>query len=48
VISVDTKKKEQIGDYQNPGREWRPKGKPEDVQIHDFAKRHARPYGVYD
>ena len=48
VISVDTKKKEQVGDYKNPGREWRPKGKPEEVQIHDFAKKQARPYGVYD
>jgi transposase len=48
VISVDTKKKEQVGDYKNPGREWRPKGNPEEVQMHDFAKKHARPYGVYD
>jgi len=48
VISVDTKKKEQVGDYKNQGREWRPKGNPEEVQIHDFAKKHARPYGVYD
>jgi len=48
VIWVDTKKKEQVGDYKNPGREWRPKGEPEEVQIHDFAKKHARPYGVYD
>ena len=48
VISVDTKKKEQVGDYKNQGREWRPKGSPEEVQIHDFAKKHARPYGVYD
>jgi transposase len=48
VISVDTKKKEQVGDYKNQGREWRPKGDPENVQIHDFAKDHVRPYGVYD
>ena len=48
VISVDTKKKEQIGNYKNQGREWRPEGKPTEVQIHDFAKDHVRPYGVYD
>ena len=48
VISVDTKKKEQVGDYKNQGREWRPKGDPEKVQVHDFAKDHVRPYGVYD
>jgi hypothetical protein len=48
VISVDTKKKEQIGDYKNPGREWRSKGDPEEVRVHDFAQNHVRPYGVYD
>jgi hypothetical protein len=48
VISVDTKKKEQIGDYKNQGREWRPKGDPEEVQIHDSAKIMCAPYGVYD
>ena len=48
AISVDTKKKEQVGDYQNGGREWRPKGQPEPVQIHDFAKQKDAPYGVYD
>src|SRR5260370_3822528 len=48
AISVDTKKKEQIGDYKNGGREWRPKGQPEPVQVHDFAKQKDAPYGVYD
>ena len=54
VISVDTKKKELIGDYANGGREWAPEGEPERVQVHDFADRalgeHAKaiPYGIYD
>ena len=54
VISVDTKKKELIGDYANAGTEWRPEGEPERVQVHDFADRSlgeftkAIPYGVYD
>ena len=48
AISVDTKKKEQVGDYKNGGREWRPKGQPEAVQVHDFAKQKDAPYGVYD
>jgi len=48
AISVDTKKKEQVGDYKNGGREWHPKGKPEHVQVHDFAKQKDVPYGVYD
>ena len=48
AISVDTKKKEQIGDYKNGGREWRPKGQPESVQVHDFGKQKDAPYGVYD
>ena len=48
AISVDTKKKEQVGDYKNGGREWRPKGQPESVQVHDFAKQKDAPYGVYD
>lgn len=51
VISVDTKKKELIGDYKNGGREWQPKGQPERVQVHDFIDREigkAIPYGVYD
>jgi len=48
VISVDTKKKERIGDFKNQGQEWRPKGEPERVRVHDFGKTHVRPYGVYD
>jgi hypothetical protein len=51
VISVDTKKKELIGDFKNGGREWRPKGEPEEVRVHDFqdpALGKAIPYGVYD
>ena len=51
VISVDTKKKELVGDFKNAGREWRPKGQPEDVRVHDFLIKglgRAVPYGVYD
>jgi len=51
VISVDTKKKELVGDFKNPGREWRPQGTPQRVRVHDFllpAKGKAIPYGVYD
>lgn len=51
VISVDTKKKELVGDFQNPGREWRPKGSPDPVRVHDFLipeQGKAIPYGVYD
>ena len=51
AISVDTKKKELVGDFKNPGREWRPKGSPEDVRVHDFVipeLGRAVPYGVYD
>ena len=51
VISVDTKKKELVGDFKNAGREWRPKGTPEDVLVHDFLIKElgrAVPYGVYD
>jgi len=51
VISVDTKKKELIGAFKNPGREWRPKGEPHDVKVHDFLDKalgKAIPYGVYD
>lgn len=51
AISVDTKKKELVGDFRNSGREWRPKGKPEDVRVHDFQDKllgKAIPYGVYD
>ena len=48
VISVDTKKKELVGDFKNQGQQWRPKGHPENVRVHDFGKAHVRPYGVYD
>jgi hypothetical protein len=51
VISVDTKKKELVGDFKNAGREWRPKGEPELVRVHDFKDPElgkAIPYGVYD
>ncbi len=51
VISVDTKKKELVGDFKNAGREWRPKGQPELVRVHDFKDPQlgkAIPYGVYD
>jgi transposase len=51
VISVDTKKKELVGDFKNGGREWRPKGCPEEVRTHDFMDRElgkVNPYGVYD
>jgi transposase len=51
VISVDTKKKELVGDFKNGGREWQPKGKPEPVRVHDFPDKElgkAIPYGVYD
>jgi hypothetical protein len=51
VISVDTKKKELVGDFKNGGREWRPQGDPEQVRVHDFLDKtlgKAIPYGVYD
>lgn len=48
VISVDTKKKELIGDYKNGGVEWQPEGNPEPVQVHDFGKEKGIPHGVYD
>jgi transposase len=51
VISVDTKKKELVGDFKNGGRELRPKGQPESVRVHDFVDPElgrATPYGVYD
>jgi transposase len=51
VISVDTKKKELVGDFKNNGRELRPKGDPEKVRVHDFIipeLGRAAPYGVYD
>jgi transposase len=53
VISVDTKKKELVGDFKNAGREWELKGQPEKVRVHDFKIREpdkgkVAPYGVYD
>ena len=51
VISVDTKKKELVGDFANIGQEWQPKGSPERVRVHDFKDKQlgkAIPYGVYD
>jgi hypothetical protein len=51
AISVDTKKKELVGDFKNPGREWRPAGDPTPVRVHDFVipeQGKAIPYGVYD
>jgi transposase len=51
VISVDTKKKELVGNFRNGGREWRPAGKPVEVNVHDFPDPElgkAIPYGVYD
>ncbi|MBI4778579.1 ISAzo13 family transposase [Candidatus Desantisbacteria bacterium] len=51
VISVDTKKKEVVGQYKNNGKEWRPQGEPEQVNVHDFVSKElgrANPYGVYD
>ena len=51
AISVDTKKKELVGDFKNGGREYRPKGQPEKVRVHDFRipeLGRAVPYGVYD
>jgi len=51
VISVDTKKKELVGNYQNQGRQWRKEGMPEKVQVHDFPGPEvprAYPYGIYD
>ncbi len=51
VISVDTKKKELVGQYKNGGKELRPKGEPEQVKVYDFVDKNlgrANPYGVYD
>jgi hypothetical protein len=51
AISVDTKKKEILGDFKNGGREWQPQGTPELVRVHDFIDKvlgKAIPYGVYD
>jgi hypothetical protein len=51
VVSVDTKKKELVGEYKNSGQEWQPRGRPEKVNVHDFpdpTRGKAVPYGVYD
>jgi len=51
VVSVDTKKKELVGEFKNAGREWRPKGEPVATRTHDFpgdSAGKAVPYGVYD
>jgi hypothetical protein len=51
VISVDAKKKELVGDFKNAGREYRPKGRPEEVRVYDFIDKElgrVTPYGVYD
>jgi transposase len=51
VVSVDTKKKELVGEFKNGGREWQPKGEPEQVKVHDFPDLKvgkAIPYGIYD
>ncbi len=53
VVSVDAKKKELVGDFKNNGKEWQPKGRPEEVRVYDFIdkapdKGRVTPYGVYD
>jgi hypothetical protein len=51
AISVDTKKRELVGEFKNGGREWRPEGEPERVKVHDFVEPgtgRASPYGIYD
>ena len=51
VVSVDTKKKELVGEFKNAGQEWQPKGRPETALVHDFPQDSAGkaiPYGVYD
>ncbi len=51
VVSVDAKKKELIGQFRNGGREWQPRGRPEEVEVYDFAKKDLGkviPYGIYD
>ena len=51
VISIDTKKKELVGDFKNAGPEWRPQSQPEEVRVHDFLIEElgrAVPYGIYD
>ena len=51
VISIDAKKKELIGNFKNNGKEWRPKGQPNEIKVYDFpsdAAGKVTPYGVYD
>jgi hypothetical protein len=51
VVSIDTKKKELVGDFKNPGQEWRPQDDPQEVRVHDFKDEDlgkAIPHGVYD
>ena len=51
VVSVDTKKKELVGEFKNAGQEWHPSGQPPEVNVHDFPDKtlgKAIPYGVYD
>jgi transposase len=51
ALSVDAKKRELVGDFKNGGHEWRPKGAPAPVRVHDFVDPtlgHVKPYGVYD
>jgi hypothetical protein len=51
VISIDTKKKELVGDFKNNGLEWQPQNQPEEVRVHDFEDKQLGkviPYGVYD
>ena len=51
VVSIDTKKKELVGEFKNTGQEWEPQGKPVEVKVHDFPEKNlgkAIPYGVYD
>jgi hypothetical protein len=51
VISIDTKKKELVGEFKNNGKDWRPQGQPEEVRVHDFVDKElgrAVPYGIYD
>ena len=50
VISIDTKKKELVGNFHNHGQEWEPKGEPIEVNVHDFPDKtlgKAIPYGIY-
>ena len=50
MVSVDCKKKELVGQYKNNGRDYRPAGTPERVEVHDFVGEAGKaiPYGVYD